>query len=94
MKENNDNNKKVWIRIMEHDYMDLCPTYSYELFSTMEEAENWAKSMRENYSGGTTSIDGYATQEEILKYIEDFKDYLDDITMKNIYNEDYYNVNN
>lgn len=81
---------KIWFKVRSHDYMDMYPEYSYKLFNSKFEAELWEKYMRENYSGGTTHIVGYATQEEILKYINSFKDELDEVTLNNIYNEKYY----
>lgn len=67
--------------------MDMLPDYGYRLFSDENEAQEFAKHMSRNWSG-TVTICGYATQEEILGYIEGIE--LDDITKANINNPNYY----
>ena len=58
----------TWFKVITHDYMDEFPEVSYRQFKDDEEANAYVKHMNEHYSGGTTRLGGYATQQEILDY--------------------------
>ena len=78
----------IWIKYQEHDYMDMYPSIGYRLFNSKNEAYEWEKHMNKMYSGGTTTVLGAATQEEILQYIKGME--LDELTLSNINNKEYY----
>ena len=80
----------IWYKYSEHDYMDEYPSIGYRLFEDAEQASKWEAHMNSSYSGGTTTIIGPATKEEILRYVEDNKIVLDTLTKANIENDAYY----
>ena len=80
----------IWFKYGTHDYMDMHPEYGYRLFDSAEQAQAWQEHMRKNYASGTTWIVGPAKKQEMLQYIEDNHLSLDDKTMENINNNNYY----
>ena len=80
----------IWYKYREHDYMDESPNVGYRLFEGEKEAYAWEEHMNTNYSGGRTWIIGPATKAEILSYIEKNHIQLDELTRKNIENEENY----
>lgn len=80
-----------WFKIETWDYMDVTPCHCYRLFTDEQEAKAWEKYMMENYSGGTTRVLRPASKAEILKCIEGMS--LDELTLKNINNDEYYDPN-
>ncbi len=79
-----------WFKVLIHDYMDMSPEVSYRLFEDWNQAKAWEKQMRENWASGTTNVVGYATQQEILDYIQRYNLQLDEATRNNINNKQYY----
>lgn len=69
--------------------MDEYPEYGYRL-DDYKHAIEWAEYMQDNYSGGTTRIVRPAYKEEVLKFIEDNNLQLDEKTLQNVNNNDYY----
>ena len=82
----------IWMKIETHDYMDMYPNTSYKLFHNEILAKDWEKYMRENYSGGVTTVIGPATKQEILDYLEAFKIEAEPELLENINNDEYYNT--
>lgn len=80
----------IWFKYKEHDYMDESPSVGFHLFEDEEQAYAWEKHMNDNYSGGRTWIIGPATKAEILSYVEKNHIQLDELTKKNIENDDNY----
>lgn len=80
----------IWYKYQTHDYMDEKPSIGYHLFENEESALKWEQHMNTNYSGGITTILGPATQAEILEYVRTNKLDLDDLTISNINNINYY----
>lgn len=79
-----------WYRIISHAYMDEHPEIGYRLFEDDANAKEYEAHMQAHWSGGTTNIDGHATQDEILRFIHINHITVDKKTMDNITNEDYY----
>lgn len=80
----------IWFKYKEHDYMDESPSVGFRLFEDEAQAHTWEKHMNDNYSGGCTCIIGPATKAEILSYIEENHIQLDELTKKNIENDNNY----
>lgn len=80
----------IWFKYGEHDYMDVAPNFGFKLFESEEQAYAWEKHMQENYSGGRTWIIGTATKAEVLSYIEENHIQLDELTKKNVENDNNY----
>lgn len=80
----------IWFKYGEHDYMDVAPNFGFKLFESEEQAYAWEKHMQENYSGGRTWLIGPATKADVLSYIEENHIQLDELTKKNIENDDNY----
>lgn len=72
------------------EYMDMYPHTGYKLFHDETHAKAWERHMRENYSGGITTLVGYATKQEILDYIEAFNIKPEQELLNNINNDEYY----
>ncbi len=70
--------------------MDESPSVGYRLFEDEAQAYAWEKSMNDHYSGGRTWIIGPATKAEILSFIMENHIQLDELTKKNIKNDDNY----
>lgn len=80
----------IWVKYETWDYMDEFPEYGYRLCDDYKQALEWAEYMQDNYSGGTTRIMRPAYKEELLKFIEDNNLQLDEKTLQNVNNNDYY----
>ena len=80
----------VWYKYGSHDYMDERPEVGFHLFEDEEQAYAWEKHMQENYSGGRTWLIGPATKADVLSYIEENHIQLDELTKKNVENDDNY----
>lgn len=73
-----------WFKYESYDYMDEYPSVGYRMFNDLSIAKEWEEYMNLNYSGGSTKVIGYATQEEVFAYIKDLE--LDPMTIQNIQN--------
>ena len=80
----------IWYKYSTHDYMDESPSIGFHLFTNAEMALKWEKHMNDTYSGGSTTILGPATQDEVLKFVKDNKLKLDSNTLSDINNKTYY----
>ena len=80
----------LWVHCAHQDYMDLEASHDYRLFESMKQANEWVERMKEAYTSGDVWIIGPATQKELLRYIRDYDLSVDEATMKNINNKDYY----
>ena len=79
-----------WFKIISHDYMDEKPEIGFKLFKDFDEAKAYEKHMQDNWSGGTTNLAGYASQQEILDFVKKYNITLDKETETNINNPEYY----
>lgn len=82
----------IWFKYIAQDYMDMRPGVAYRLFEDKSQALAWEKHMQENYSGGTTTIVGPATQKEILAYIKFNDIILDQDALDKVNNPNYYQI--
>ena len=80
----------IWFKYYSYDYMDEIPEIGYHLFEDDTQAKDWVEHMNSRWSGGYVWIDGYATKEEMLKFIEDNNIELDEATSKNVYDDNHY----
>lgn len=80
----------IWFKYNEHDYMDEKPEVGYRLFEDKWQAYAWEEHMNINYSGGRTWIIGPATKADVLSYIEENHIQLDELTKKNVENDNNY----
>ena len=82
----------IWFKYQLHEYMDEKPELGFKLFESNEQARAWEKHMQESYSGGTTYLIGYASQKEILEFVDRYDVELSEETWDNIDNPDNYAV--
>ena len=82
----------IWFKYQLHEYMDEKPELGFRLFDSNEQARAWEKHMQESYSGGTTHLIGYASQKEILEFVDRYGVELSEETRNNIDNTDNYAV--
>lgn len=78
-----------WFKYESHDYMDPKPEMGFRMFENLETAQDWANHMQNNWSG-TCSIIGFATKQDILDYIDKYHLTLDERTLSDINNDEYY----